>query len=88
MRHFVMREKEARDYRICEKDGEIEIRDGFNGNLVVQYYDERHRVIVYIPNEWRRRITVEAGGGTILCRQSVPCPGLQLLAAEGHVIYS
>lgn len=39
MRNFVMREKESRDYLISEKNAQIEIRDGFNSNLV-------HRIII------------------------------------------
>ena len=43
MRSFVMKEQEAEDYRICEKNAEIEIRAGFNSNLVVQNYRERKK---------------------------------------------
>ena len=36
-----MKEQEARDCYIREKDVAIEIQDGFNNNLVIQHYMEK-----------------------------------------------
>lgn len=83
MNSFVMREGEAKDYRICEKNVEIEIRDGFNNNLVVQNYAEKKRIIIYIPREWQKKITVEVTEGKIFCRQNEPFKGLRMSAIRG-----
>lgn len=87
MNSFVMREGEAKDYRICEKNVEIEIRDGFNNNLVVQNYAEKKRIIIYIPREWQKKITVEVTEGKIFCRQNEPFKGLRMSAIRGEIHY-
>ena len=85
MRSFVMKEMYVRDYRIYEERAQVEIRDGFNSNLVVQYYEDRNKVIIYIPRGWEKEIIVEVGEGNIFCQQQVPYQGLRLSVSEGAV---
>ena len=76
-----MKEQEARDCYIREKDVAIEIQDGFNNNLVIQHYMEKRKkkkIIIYIPQSWQKKITVEVMGGNIFCRQREPYKGLQM----------
>lgn len=76
-----MKEQEARDCYIREKDVAIEIQDGFNNNLVIQHYMEKRKkkkIIIYIPQSWQKKITVEVTGGNIFCRQREPYKGLQM----------
>lgn len=84
-RSFVMKAMYARDYRIYEERAQVEIRDGFNSNLVVQYYEDRNKVIIYIPRGWEKEIIVEVGEGNIFCQQQVPYQGLRLSVSEGAV---
>ena len=85
MRSFVMKEMYVRDYRIYEERAQVEIRDGFNSNLVVQYYEDRNKVIIYIPRGWEKEIIVEVGEGNIFCQQQVPYQGLRLSVSAGAV---
>ena len=87
MRNFVMREKESRDYLISEKNAQIEIRDGFNSNRVIQHYTESRKVIIYIPEGWQKTITVEVNSGTICCHQREPYRGLRLSVKKGEILY-
>lgn len=86
MSSFVMKAQNAQDYQICEKNAEVEIRDGFNCNLVVQRYDRKKRIIVYIPCEWKNRIFVEVTEGKIFCRQKALYPGLHLSITRGEIL--
>lgn len=84
---FVMKAQAAEDYRIRIKYAKIEIRDGFNSNLVVQCYEKSNSVIIYIPEEWQRKISVELNGGVISCQQKEMYHGLQLSVEKGKIIY-
>ena len=86
MRSFVMKEQDAQDCRVCEKNVQVEIQDGFNSNLVIQHYRERKKVIIYIPRGWQKKITVDVTDGTILCRQSEPDQGLRLSVTRGEIL--
>ena len=81
-----MKKKEAQDYLISEKNATVEIRDGFNPNLVVQRYVESGKIIIYIPEGWQKKITVEVSSGTVCCHQKEPCPGLKISVKKGAVL--
>lgn len=85
MRSFVMKEMYAHDYRIYEDYAQVEIRDGFNSNLVVQYYEEKNKIIIYIPQGWEKKIIVEVREGNIFCRQQIPYQGLQMFVSRGEI---
>ena len=55
---FVMKSNDAQDYHICADNMEIEIRDGFNCNMVIQRYEKRRKIIIYIPCEWKKKINI------------------------------
>ena len=86
MQNFVMKKKEAQDYLISERNATVEIRDGFNPNLVVQRYVESGKIIIYIPEGWQKKITVEVRSGTGCCHQKEPCPGLKISVKKGTVL--
>lgn len=85
MRSFVMKEMYAHDYRICEDYAQVEIRDGFNSNLVVQYYEEKNKIIIYIPRGWKKKIIIEVREGNISCRQQIPYQGLRMFVTRGKI---
>ena len=70
MQNFVMKEKEAKDYLISEK------------NAIV----ETGKIIIYIPEGWQKKITVEVNGGAVCCHQKEPCPGLKISVKKGAVL--
>ena len=78
---FVMKEQEARDCYIREKDVAIEIQDGFNNNLVIQHYMEKgnkKNILICIPQSWQTKFTGVGTGGTMCCSDGGPYKGLQM----------
>lgn len=85
---FVMSQQTAEDYKICEKNSLIEIRDGFNSNLVIQRYGSKKKVVIYIPQDWEKTITIEINGGTVMCHQKEIYRGLEIKVNRGNIFYS
>ncbi|EET62975.1 hypothetical protein BRYFOR_05326 [Marvinbryantia formatexigens DSM 14469] len=85
---FVMLEEEAGEYRICEKNAQVEIRDAFNSNLVAQYYEGKEkRIILFIPRGWKEKVRICLKKGCVRCFQKKPFECLEIWTRKGAVIY-
>lgn len=83
---LVMKLHDAQDYQICADNMEIEIRDGFNCNMVIQRYEKRQKIIIYIPCEWKKKIVIKVTEGKIFCCQRKMYQRLHLLVTDGEII--
>lgn len=84
----VIRQEEASEYRIRERNAQIEIRDAFNSHLVIQQYEGREkRILLFIPPDWREKVVIRLKKGCIRCFQKDPYKRLDISAGKGTVIY-
>lgn len=84
IRTLVIPMRERKNIRISEHRCTVEIRDGFNENLVVQYYG-RKKVVVYIPEKWEEEVEVAVSNGTVCCFQKSRYKKLKLAVRKGSV---
>lgn len=85
----VLTEEDAREYQIRERNAQVEIRDGFNQNLVIQYYEGRQKkIILFIPQNWQQKIRISLRKGSIICLQKEPYRGLELSVKKGEILCS
>lgn len=83
---LVMYEEDVKEYWICEKNAQIEIRDAFNSHLVIQRYDGKEkRIIVFIPSDWKEKIGIKINKGTVRCFQKQPFEGLEVIVKKGKI---
>lgn len=82
-----MYEEDAKEYWICEKNAQIEIRDAFNSHLVIQRYDGKEkRMIVFIPSGWKEKIGIKINKGTVRCFQKQLFEGLEVIVKKGKIV--
>lgn len=93
----VLTEEDAREYQIRERNAQVEIRDGFNQNLVIQYYEGQQKKILlfipqnfllFIPQNWQQKIRISLRKGSIICLQKEPYRGLELSVKKGEILCS
>lgn len=83
----VLTEEDAREYQIRERNAQVEIRDGFNQNLVIQYYEGRQKkILLFIPQNWQQKIRISLRRGSIICFQKEPYRGLELSMKKGEIL--
>lgn len=82
---FVMDSKDSEDYTISRDYADVEIRDGFNDKLVVQYYEKTRRILLYIPHKWEKKIKIVIRKGTIQCCQEKVYENLKMQVKNGTI---
>lgn len=88
VKSIVMMPGHAEDISITETGICVEIRDAFNEKLCIQRYEKNGgKVILYIPENWGRTISIKTKKADIYCFLENPCDCLELYAEEGAILY-
>lgn len=87
VKNIVIEPGQAEDLMISETEMRVEIRAAFNQKLCIQRYEKNDRkVILYIPENWSKAVTVKTKRADIYCFLPNPCGCLKLHAEEGHIL--
>lgn len=85
IRTLVIPKRESKNIQISEHRCTVEIRDGFNENLVVQYYGKK-KIVIYIPAKWEEEIEIYVNRGIICCLQKIRHKKLKLAVRRGKIL--
>lgn len=87
IKSFVIEPERAENITISETEMRVEIRAAFNQKLCIQRYEKSNRkIILYVPENWSKTISVETKRADIYCFLENPCDCLKLHAEEGHIL--
>ena len=84
IRTLVVSVREKKCVQVNKSRCIVEIRDGFNENLIVQYYGGK-KVVIYIPAKWEEEIEVKINKGMIYCLQKNQHKKLKLTVRNGKI---